>query len=202
MFPSASHWFQAKFQLWGCSHPYANLTYVCICIHEVWTHTHTHTHTHTEVGSELVWACEAPPRLTPCGLLLAKPLLISLTTLAIFSTVIINHLLSSPLLSSPLLSSPLLSALPPHTLSPTFPTPQYLLRSLLLSSAPAFVRELQWWDNTSRPNGKNAIKLTKKLAHTNYADNALLRCCGTIKPSTPRIKHIYVFTWHLNYAGL
>lgn len=64
----------------------------------------------SEVGPELVWACEAPS--TPCGPLLAKPLLISLTTLAIFSTVIINHL--SPLLSSPSLSSPLLSTLPPH----------------------------------------------------------------------------------------
>lgn len=40
----------------------------------------------------------------PCSLQLAEPLLISLTTLAIYSTVSINH--PSPLLSPPLYPSP------------------------------------------------------------------------------------------------
>ena len=95
--------------------------YECTKTHAYAVSTHTHTHTHslthsltqTVLGSELVRVCEAPS--APCGPLLAKPLLISLTTLAIFSPVIINHL-SSPLFPSPT-SSRLFSS-PPVFLSP------------------------------------------------------------------------------------
>lgn len=66
----------------------------------------------------------------PRGLRLAKPQLISLTTLAIIFTVIINH--PSPLLSCPLCSS-LLSP------SPHPPCPAPTLFSLLHSSATALL---------------------------------------------------------------
>lgn len=93
----------------------------------VYTNTGPNTHTHWSwiwVGMGLH---EGPS--APCGLLLAKPLLISLTTLAIFSTVIINH--PSPLLSPLLLYSTPLSTLPPPT-SPLFASST---ASFLLSSA-------------------------------------------------------------------
>lgn len=72
----------------------------------------------------------------PRGLRLAKPQLISLTTLAIIFTVIINH--PSPLLSCPLLSSSprsLYPPRPPHLLSAPAPA----LFSLLHSTAPALL---------------------------------------------------------------
>lgn len=85
----------------------------------------------------------------PRGLRLAKPQLISLTTLAIIFTVIINH--PSPLLSCPLLS-PL--PLPPPSLRPgphfILPPPQHRAGSpLLLSRASAFALGLQRRDNAN-----------------------------------------------------
>lgn len=63
---------------------------------QVWTHTHRRTITSLRrFGASI-----------PRSLRLAKPQLISLTTLAIIFTVVINH--SSPLLPCPLLFPPLL----------------------------------------------------------------------------------------------
>lgn len=90
-------------------------------------------HTQAQVVSKLEGRpCEAPS--PPRAPLLAKPLLIPLTNLAVFSTVTINHL--SPLLPFPPLSSAPLSTLPPHHLL-YFPAVQYLHSSGACSSAPA-----------------------------------------------------------------
>lgn len=106
----------------------------------------------------------------PCSLRLAKPQLISLTTLAIIFTVVINH--SSPLLPCPLLFSPLLlSYPPPPTPRFIFPPLWYRPRSPLLSGASAFVLGLQRRDNANGANGRDAIKLSGKEVRANYTVN-------------------------------